>query len=55
MEMAAPRRAKLRKDKEDPNWKKSNNASEDPIREMPNTARVLPSFSQLLNDSEAPT
>jgi hypothetical protein len=51
----APKRAKLRIDREEPSSKKSSTATEDPSRGTPNTENDEPSLAIERSDTEDPS
>jgi hypothetical protein len=52
--MEAPRRTKLRRDIEDPKFRKSNTAIDDPIRPIPKTDNALPKRKKPRKDTADP-
>jgi hypothetical protein len=53
--MEAPKRANVRRDKEEPMWTKSKTDSEDPRRATPYTDKALPNRMKLRKDRDADT
>jgi hypothetical protein len=54
MARVAPKRLKLRRDRDAPILTKSNNDKLEPMRANPNTDKVLPKRKKLLSDTDAP-
>lgn len=54
-ETEAPSRAKLRRESEDPNCKKSSTATDAPRLDTPTTEKAEPNLAKLRRDSEEPS